>query len=72
VNPGGRNEAIILFLIFMFPYILVTYVQLKVQLDVLFYIFFILSSACFGCYLHPSSGTQLQHTVRGVCMVLVC
>jgi hypothetical protein len=38
------------------------YVQLKFQLDVLFMyslFFFILSSTCFGCYLHPSSGAQL-------------
>jgi hypothetical protein len=51
------------------------YVQFKVQLDVLFYVillFFILSSTCFGCYLHPSSAAQLQHTAIGVCMVLVC
>jgi hypothetical protein len=61
-------------LMFMVPYILVTYiyVQLEVQLDVLFYVFFILSSMCFGCYLHPSSGAQLQCTAIGVCMVLVC
>jgi hypothetical protein len=47
------------------------YVQLKVQLDVsfcVFFIFFILSSTCFGCYLHPSSGTQLQRTDIGVCI----
>jgi hypothetical protein len=45
----------------------ITYVQFKVQLDVLFYVllFFILSSTCFGCYLHPSSGAQLQG--RPVC-----
>jgi hypothetical protein len=34
--------------------------------------FFILSSTCFGCYLHPSSGAQIQRTAIGVCMVLVC
>jgi hypothetical protein len=27
------------------------------------------SSTCFGCYLHPSSGAQLQRTAIGVCMV---
>jgi hypothetical protein len=49
-----------------------TFVQSKVQLDVLFYVFFILRSTCFGCYLHPSSGAHLQRTAVGVCMVLVC
>jgi hypothetical protein len=47
------------------------YVQLKVQKDVLFYVTFILlcfSSTRFGCYLHPSSGTQLQRTSIGVCV----
>jgi hypothetical protein len=46
--------------------------QFKFQLDVLFmYIlfFFILSSTCFGCYLNPSSGAQLQRTAIGVCMI---
>jgi hypothetical protein len=28
--------------------------------------FFILSATCFGCYLHPSSGAQLQCTATGV------
>jgi hypothetical protein len=45
------------------------YVQFKVQLDVrIMYslFFFILSSTCFGCYLHPSSGAQLQRTAIGV------
>jgi hypothetical protein len=50
----------------------VIYVQVKVQLDVFFNVFFILSSTHFGCYLHRSSGAQLQHTAIGVCMVLVC
>jgi hypothetical protein len=48
------------------------YVKFKVQLNVLFMyclFFFILSSTCFGCYLHPSSGAQLQHTATGVCVV---
>jgi hypothetical protein len=48
------------------------YVQFKVQLDVVLYVFFILCSTCFGCYLHPSSGAQLQLTAICVCMVLVC
>jgi hypothetical protein len=43
-------------------------VQFKVQLDVLFYVFFILSCTCFGCYMHPSSGVQLQRTAIGVCI----
>jgi hypothetical protein len=45
------------------------YVQLKEQLVVLCtysLLFFILSSTCFGCYLHPSSGAQLQRTAIGV------
>jgi hypothetical protein len=44
-------------LMFMVPYILVIYVQLKLQLDVLImYSLFlsIFSSTCFGCYCtHP-------------------
>jgi hypothetical protein len=51
------------------------YVQFKVQLDELFYVFlffFILSSTCFGCYFHSSSGAQLQRTAIGVCMFSVC
>jgi hypothetical protein len=49
------------------------YVLFKVQLDVLvFFISLIVSSTYFGCYLHPSSGAQLQRTAIGVCMVLVC
>jgi hypothetical protein len=28
----------------------------------IFFISFVFSSTCFGCYLHPSSGAQLQHT----------
>jgi hypothetical protein len=48
------------------------YVLFKVKLDVLvFFISLIVSFTCFRCYLHPSSGAQLQHTVIGVCMVLV-
>jgi hypothetical protein len=27
------------------------------------------NSTCFGCYLHPSSGAQLQRTAIGICMV---
>jgi hypothetical protein len=30
-----------------------------------FFIFFIISSTCFGCYLHQSSAAQLQHTAIG-------
>jgi hypothetical protein len=41
------------------------YVQFKVQLDIYFYVFFILSCICFGCYLHLSSGAQLQRTAIG-------
>jgi hypothetical protein len=71
VSPASSN------LLFMVPYILLTYtyVQFKVQLDVLFmyFLFFsILSFTCFGCYLHPSLGAQLRRTAIGVCMVLVC
>jgi hypothetical protein len=54
---------------FMVPYILVIYVLFKVQLDVLvFFISLIVSSTCFGCYLHPSSGAQQQRTAIGVCV----
>jgi hypothetical protein len=45
------------------------YVPLEVQLDLLFVyclLFFILNSTRFGCYLHPSSGAQLQRTAIGV------
>jgi hypothetical protein len=31
----------------------------------LFFISFVVSSTCFGCYLHPSSGAQLQRTAIG-------
>jgi hypothetical protein len=33
----------------------------------IFFIFFLdnVSSSCFGCYLHPSSGAQLQSTAIG-------
>jgi hypothetical protein len=41
-DPIGFLEYMLLILIFMVPYILVTYVQSKVQLDILFYVFFIL------------------------------
>jgi hypothetical protein len=30
-----------------------------------FFISFVVSSTCFGCYLHPSSGVQLQRTAIG-------
>jgi hypothetical protein len=30
-----------------------------------FFISFVVSSTCFGCYLHPSSGAQLQRTATG-------
>jgi hypothetical protein len=29
------------------------------------YFFLDVSSTCFGCYLHPSSGAQLQRTAIG-------
>jgi hypothetical protein len=41
---------------------------IQVQLDVHYILYFFLdnvSSTCFGCYLHPSPGTQLQHTAIG-------
>jgi hypothetical protein len=41
---------------------------IKVQLDVHYILYFfldIVSSKCFGCYLHPSSGAQLQRTAIG-------
>jgi hypothetical protein len=54
---------------FVVPYILVTYAFIQFQLDVLIYALFlswkILSSTYFGCYLHPSSGAQLQCTAIG-------
>jgi hypothetical protein len=31
----------------------------------IFFISFLTSSTCFGCYLHPSSGAQLQRTAIG-------
>jgi hypothetical protein len=40
----------------------------QVQLDVHYILDFFLdnvSSTCFGCYLHPSSGAQLQRTAIG-------
>jgi hypothetical protein len=41
---------------------------IQVQLDVHYILYFFLdnvSSKCFGCYLHPSSGAQLQRTAIG-------
>jgi hypothetical protein len=32
---------------------------------IVFFISFIVSSTCFGCYLHPSSGAQLPRTAIG-------
>jgi hypothetical protein len=32
---------------------------------IVFFISFVVSSTCFGCYLHPSSGAQLQRTAIG-------
>jgi hypothetical protein len=34
-------------------------------MDPVFFISLIISSTCFGCYLHPSSGAQLQRTAIG-------
>jgi hypothetical protein len=43
------------------------HVLFKVQIDLLvFFIYLIVSSTCFGCYLQPSSGAQLQRTAIGV------
>jgi hypothetical protein len=44
-------------------------VHLQVQLDVHYILYFFLdnvSSTCFRCYLHPSSGAQLQRTAVGL------
>jgi hypothetical protein len=41
---------------------------IQVQLDVKYILYFFLdnvSSTCFGCYSHPSSGAQLQRTAIG-------
>jgi hypothetical protein len=38
---------------------------IQVQLDVHYILYFFLSSTRFGCYLHPSSGAQLQPTAIG-------
>jgi hypothetical protein len=40
---------------------------IQVQLDVHYILYFLdnVSSACFGCYLHPLSGAQLQRTAIG-------
>jgi hypothetical protein len=39
---------------------------IQVQTDVHCILYFLdVSSTCFGCYLHPSSGTQLQRTAMG-------
>jgi hypothetical protein len=37
----------------------------------IFFISFVVSSTCFGCYLHPSPGAQLQRTAIG-CVWLWC
>jgi hypothetical protein len=59
-----------IYLIFVVPYILVHILVclIQVQLDVHHILYFFLdsvSSICFGCYLHPSSGAQLQRTAIG-------
>jgi hypothetical protein len=33
---------------------------------IVFFISIVVSSTCFVCYLHPSSGAQLQRTVIGL------
>jgi hypothetical protein len=63
-------------LMFMIPYVLVTYMFNSMSNWMYFFMYslfcFILSSTCFWCYLHPSSGAQLQRSALGVCVVLVC
>jgi hypothetical protein len=47
---------------------------IQVQLHVHYILYFFLdnvSSTCFGCYLHPSSGAQLQRTAIGFVSVEV-
>jgi hypothetical protein len=58
------------YLMFVVLYILVTYTVclIHVQLDVHYILYFFLdnvSSTCFGYYLHPSPGAQLQRTAIG-------
>jgi hypothetical protein len=51
------------FFMFVVPYILIIYAFIQFQVNVLYALFLswkILSSTCLGCYLHPSSGAQLQ------------
>jgi predicted Abi (CAAX) family protease len=55
---------------FMVPYILVMYVKLKFQLDIIFiciYIPLYFELCMFRVLLHPSSGAQLQLSTIGVC-----
>jgi hypothetical protein len=50
------------------------YMLIQVKLDVRYILYFFLdnvSSTCFGCYLHPSSGAQLQRIAIGL-YGLVC
>jgi hypothetical protein len=49
------------FLMFMVPYISVTYVLFKSNwmYNLLFSLWKFISSTCFGCHMHPSSGAQL-------------
>jgi hypothetical protein len=69
VHPVGLYYADYgYYLMFVVPYILVTHAFIQFQLGVLYASFLswkILISTCFGCYLHPSSGAQLQCTAIG-------
>jgi hypothetical protein len=52
----------------------VAWIKLYNRYDIFQYSFvqsisiFLLSPTCFTCYLHPSSGAQLQRTAMGVCI----
>jgi hypothetical protein len=60
-------NIIIIFSMFVSPYILVTYMSNSSPTDVHYILYFLdnVSSTCFGCYLHPSSGAQLQRRAIG-------
>jgi hypothetical protein len=48
---------------------------IQFQLDKHYILHFFLdnvSSTCFGCYLQPSSGTQLQRTAIGLYGLVIC
>jgi hypothetical protein len=63
-SPNQPNLQ--LFLMFVVPYILVTcFILIQLDVQYSFSLEKFISSTCFGCHMHPSSGAQLQCTAIG-------